>query len=193
MASQGHSCEHTFVPWLRCPNCADWAEPRHWEHGTNPKIRMLSAARVRQVVRSERSDDADWRATRTRHELRSREPQPKLAAQCRSGEAPTLGRNSPEGTPSSNARNPTSSLTSDAHGQRCEILTSQVPRLVSTDDVSVLEVQHCNHDVPQFSRRVAAMSTSTTWPQSSAGSPTPCGVLGIGKGARDAKAVPASS
>jgi ribosomal protein L32 len=37
MASQGHSCEHTFVPWLRCPSCSEWSAPRHWEHGTNPK------------------------------------------------------------------------------------------------------------------------------------------------------------
>jgi hypothetical protein len=29
-------CEHTFVPWLRCPNCADWSEPQHWERGTHP-------------------------------------------------------------------------------------------------------------------------------------------------------------
>jgi hypothetical protein len=28
-------CEHAFVPWLRCPNCADWSEPQHWERGTH--------------------------------------------------------------------------------------------------------------------------------------------------------------
>jgi hypothetical protein len=35
VTSHGRTCEHTFVPWLRCPNCSDWAEPQHWERGTH--------------------------------------------------------------------------------------------------------------------------------------------------------------